>query len=306
MTALPHRDGGAWTVTSSGTLVSFVGNVGGLWKVPVGAVLRFSPPVDGIAPTATVTQAIEGGSEAGGLARALVLYDDFDQAPDWEMFRAEAANGPVAVVAWLRSLPVEGRSGFSAGQARQGRERRMFFREWQVLCVSTSSSSFRDRWSRGMALHEAVAMLLEGRKRNDDGEYLTTGPKGLEVMEQSRVAPDNTTFSAFRVSLRTISGRSKLDDRAFPPWLWSRISGYFPAEPDADPAHASDLPLYDTVEPMPQDDAVLAALAAGGMTEPELRAALGWATPRAITPHLEGMAARGLVVEASGTWSLAG
>lgn len=293
-TTRAHRQGGEWTIAGT-TAVTFIGNVGGVWSVPAGAKLRFEPPVAGLNELATVADAgITGGNEAGGLARTIVLYDEFDEAPNWEMFRAEADAGPLIVLYWLRSMPVEGRSGYDAGKSRQGRARRMLFKEWQALCITTSMVSHHDRWSAGMALHEAASALWDFRKRNNDGEQLTFGGKGVEVMEQARVSPDSVPYQAFRISLRTIGGRGRIDQRVFPPWLWTRISSF--VAPDAD--HDAELSLADTTVPMVQDDAILAALrVTDGQTEPELHLALGWETDQAITPHLEDMALRGLVVE---------
>jgi hypothetical protein len=254
----PHQTGGHWTVTSAGTPIQFKSNVGGLkMNIAAGSLIRFSPPIPGLASDVVVqAPGFTGGTN--GLVLDVRQYDDIgtpDQAR--AMLQGKLGNYPALVLAWLKSTPIEGRTaGVAQGSTRQGRDARAYFENFILYVISSNAGSGELRRAIALNLKDAVIDLLNDYKRNFDGEVLTAMGTGVEVLDSNRV-PKIEQATTISMALRTIAVSTKTNRVSYSPWLRTRYRSYVAAEPaevEGDPpVHADDLELSDPIDPMPRE-----------------------------------------------------
>lgn len=245
-----------WVVEAVDVPVSEAGvpiksNIGGArHNLPEGTLLRFDPPVDGFAPTATLDADMTNASNTGALIRAAGFYEDLDLAnPTDDLFAARVGDRGVMLI-WSRSEPAEGAlGGLRQGSNRATRAAR-FWREHFVLYVVVSRlTGDAKRRQDGHLIVQAITRLLTDRHQNDDGEQLSTVGSGVEITERTRLGRRANHY-IYGIQLRVNQTlESTLTGRTFSPWLRTHYEGTLPGR--ADPEPGSDLEVVDVTDPMP-------------------------------------------------------
>ncbi|MFZ5896815.1 MAG: hypothetical protein ACOY0T_37510 [Myxococcota bacterium] len=255
-TELPHQQGGAWlidpTAEPAGTDITFVANNGGaLFNFQPGTKLRFSPGAPGLEPIASVIgSGFSGGVE--GPVKQVVVFDDIGgPAEEMALFQARVSGIPAIVLAWMQSAPVEGRTaGVAQGATRKSRSVRIYFETWALYVVTANASSGEARRSEGLRIIEAARTALSDRRRNDDGELLSSMGTGIEILTSARVSPRRESAATFMVTLRLARAEQARDPRSFQAWTRTNITSFAEAQP---PQNADELVLHSPSDAMPEE-----------------------------------------------------
>lgn len=225
-----HNQGGDWTVTSGGTQLTLVSNTGGVSRnLPAGTVLRWDPPIAGLAPTVTVDADFTGG--IAGAVKDANFFEDLNTAEaQLDFFDARLGRFPALMLAWMRTTPLEGRTtGPDRGSTRKGRGVTVNHETYVLYVITSRKDADPRRRREGLDLLEAVSQSLTDRKSNDDGEVLAA-MGSVEVLERARVARSTTAY-VYGVTLRTAMALCKTDTRTFAPWLRTRYVDKLKADP---------------------------------------------------------------------------
>lgn len=246
----------AWVVHAVDVPVSEDGvtiksNIGGArFNLPAGTVLRFDPPVDGFAPTATLDADMTDASDAGALIRSAGFYEDLDLSnPSDDLFAARVGDRGVMLI-WSRSEPAEGAlGGMRQGSNRATRVAR-FWREHFVLYVVVSRLTGDSRRRQdGHLIVQAITRLLTDRHQNDDGEQLSTVGSGVEITERARLGRRANHY-IYGIQLRVNQTlEATTTGRSFARWLRTHYEGTLPRREDPEPIQ--DLEVVDVTDPMP-------------------------------------------------------
>lgn len=258
-TAKPHQQGGEWSVSPGGTLVTFKSNTGGGDMNHIaGSTLRFMPPIAGIAPTCVVQEpGFLGGTS--GVVKCAVQFDDFPGTePGVAALQSRLGAFPAMVLAWLQSQPVDGRTaGLAQGQTRKGRDTRFYFDFFQLYVIANNAQSGEQRRASALNIKDTAMDLLGDYNRNFDGEMLAFAGTGIEILDVKRITRTENT-SVIVVNMRTVSTRNRVEFRSFNRWRATRYQEKQLAipptpPPDSSPGNPADLITGDQLDDMPQD-----------------------------------------------------
>jgi hypothetical protein len=264
-TVAGNGTGGDWTVPAAGTLsVAIKSNAGGaIHNLPAGNLLRFDPPVPGLAPTVTldasisdasnIVPAIEGLGELEGaeaLVRRMVFWEQLggvDQVR--EFFSAGAGDFPAMLLAWVASIPLQGRtSGGPQGNTRVGRTERAFREGFVLYCGSADLSDPTPRRNKALVLMQAASRLLTDRQMNVDLEYLATMGGGIEITGR-RLAFRAEQAWVYQITFEANQMLEQVDiARTFNPWRKTAMEIDVPGREAPEPT--DPLPLVDVIDTM--------------------------------------------------------
>lgn len=261
----PNGTGGDWTVPAAGTLsVAIKSNAGGaIHNLPAGNLLRFDPPVPGLAQTVTLDASISDASNlvppvagleviegAEALVRRMVFWEQIggvDQVR--EFFSAGAGDFPAMLLAWVASIPLQGRtSGGAQGNTRVGRGERAFREGFILYCGSADLSDTTVRRNRALVLMQAASRLLSDRQMNLDLEYLATMGGGIEITGR-RLAFRAEQAWVYQITFEANQMLEQVDiARTFHPWEKTSMGIAVPGREAPEPTDR--LTLVDVVDPM--------------------------------------------------------
>lgn len=223
--------GGSWVVTSDGTPIDIVSNVGGArHNLAEGEALQWDPPIAGLEPTVTVaTGGITGGTNTGAV-QAVSFYEEL--GPDTKgLFEGSIGHFPAVMVVWDGSSMAEGKSlGLRQGGSRKGRKVAVWFERYVMFVVASKSQSDAMRRRDGLDIVEDASALISDRQVNDDREALTVVGVGVEISERRRIVKSQHAY-IYQLTLKLSRTQQPIDSREFNPWLRSRQDTALPADP---------------------------------------------------------------------------
>lgn len=245
-------EAGDWVILAGDTgAVGIKSNVGGVrHNLPSGTLFRFSPPIDGVPPTATLAADMTNGSDEDQLIRRVAFFEDLDSAsPSNDIFASKIGDRGVMLV-WAQSEPVEGAISSLRQGANRGSRQRRFWRESFVLYVVVSNLlGDGTRRQDGLIIVQAITRLLTDRLQNDDGEQLSTVGSGVEITDRSRLGRSAHHYIyGIRVRMNQTL-EATLDGRTFSPWLRTTYRGALPGREPPEPIQ--DLVIVDAKDTMP-------------------------------------------------------
>lgn len=227
----PVRVSATTEIDSDGATVAVTSVLGGaLQNLPVGTVLRWDPPLPGVAPTATVSSALTGGTNAdpltipGCLKQALIGEQLTSAAADQALFKAQAGGGyPAAILFWQDSGPVE--------RVRKGYRQRQDI--WSLYVVAQRYASALERAFDGLDAKDACeAIICELGKV--DGETATMEP--VEILGSSEISrePSSYVYVLRFATVGVVPSSEAVSAIEAYDWDATQIDAHKPAREDVD------------------------------------------------------------------------
>lgn len=242
--------GGDWVVPAFGSLeIAVKSNLGGArHNLPEATVMRWDPPRPGIDLEASVVADMTDGADGEFLQRASYYEQLEASALAKDMQAGRLSKLPAAMLVWLDSTPVEGRTaGTNQGSTRLADGMRMFRETFDLYVISTSFSGHHKRQATGLTLLQAVTRLLTDQQVNRDGEILTS-MGSLEIISRNRYARDDKAY-VYALRFRVSRLLARLEDRTFTPWLRTRLVELAPGREAPEPT--DPMTRVDVVDPNP-------------------------------------------------------
>lgn len=221
----------SWLVSSAGTSINVLSNIGGArHNLPATTVLRWDPPIAGLAATATVqAPGLAGGSDPtffGGL-KSGVVYEEFGgPQPSLELFRSRVGHLPALLVIWDGSEPADGAGTdqLSRGSSRAARETILYREKYLILVFTNRKDSDAQRRAEGLEALDGVSEWLTDRQ-GADGMPISS-PSGLQIRERFRLSGDSLIYRehyVYGLRVSAVRALTKRDARTYHDWLQTRI-----------------------------------------------------------------------------------
>jgi hypothetical protein len=209
----------SWTVTSAGTTVDMISNLGGsIYNFTGGERLIFDPPVPGIA-SAKVAAAWSGGAGGSsfGTVRSLNLYETFGTNSFVDLVRSRTTLFPAVMIAWAGSEPADGSAVSQVSRGTRVSATGLLFREEFNIQVFTSrSESEQVRRMEGLYILDRMTELLTDRHAVDGVPFSL--PSGLQITSRYRVDLPQDQYQKVYIYGLTVSAMRTLqrdDDQTF-------------------------------------------------------------------------------------------
>ncbi|MCP4674350.1 MAG: hypothetical protein GY854_02295 [Deltaproteobacteria bacterium] len=180
----------SWTVTSAGTDVDFLSNIGGArHNLADGTPMIFDPPIDGIASVVT-SGAFTGGTDPeflGGVKDMLMLEQLEKTDPQIDLGRSAIKGFPAVVVTWQGSRDIE--------LVRRGTARAD--ETFSISIISSRTESDHMRRQEGQVILYDLSALLIDRHAVDGSPF--SNPEGIHITSRGRESGNHKTYQAFRI-----------------------------------------------------------------------------------------------------------
>lgn len=229
-TAVNPDDKEGWPVTSAGSAVPVLSNIGGLaMNQAEGARVRWWPTFDGVEAVSLVgAGGLVGGTEAMGFTavKQMALFEqlrpNLKDGPE-DLFKHVFTRYPGVALTWEGSGPGDNQtiSPLSQQGARVGRGRIIQQQQWSVYIITSREDANEARREEGLALLDAVADVI-GERQFVDG-FSFSSPAGAFIKSRSRwiISP---SFYVYRIEVSTTGSRILRDPRNFVnPWLVTQL-----------------------------------------------------------------------------------
>jgi hypothetical protein len=177
-----------WTVTSGGTDVTFISNLGGarhntIVKPASGDTkIAFDPPRDGIA-SAVVKTSFTGGLDATGLGalQDAFMYQQFEGDPT-DLANSNMNRLPGALIIWRGSDAADGASVAQTYRMRMSATQTLMKMNFDLLIFVERNESDHLRRLQGLYLLDLATGYLTDRVRMDG--RTVSAPSGVQVQRQ--------------------------------------------------------------------------------------------------------------------------
>lgn len=178
----------SWTVTSSGTDVNFMTNIGGARhnKIIATTNIEFDPPISGIA-SAVVKTGFSGAADADGLGAvpSMVMYEQFDGSLA-DIKRSNLKDLPGILVIWNDGEPADGASTSQIDQQRLSDSATNNHETFQIVVIAERRESDHMRRLEGTRVLDLITGLLTNVV-GWDGRVVST-PSGIQIRRRWRRA----------------------------------------------------------------------------------------------------------------------
>lgn len=243
----------SWTVTSGGTAVDYVSNIGGTrHNIDQGTPIHFDPAVGGLVSSAPTADAnFTGGTDAnyfGGI-RDMVIYENFDgPAFQMDLRRSGVTRFPCVMVTWLDTGPADGTTISQTDRPTRTGTRGVLYKDtFSISVISTRDDSDHARRHEGLRIVDTISRLLSDRQMVD--KYAFSAPSGVQIREISREGGPETVYQKFyiyNILLSTERELKQLDSRTYNDWLLAVMDIYKPQDPPL--PNQGDITIVDDME----------------------------------------------------------
>ena len=225
----PNSDG-SWTITTAGTDVDFVSNVGGTkHNIADATKFVFLPPLSGIS-TAVGSTAFAGATNPsfyGGVKETVVFEHINGPAQQIDMERMKLRGTPAVIIVWNSSEPSDGVMSSSNNFGSHGRGTfSSSFRElFTVVIIVSKSNNEAARSEEGLYIMDQIARYLNRRQSSFDGCPIS-GPSPILVQSRNRVAIPKEPYQRHYIYSLTFSAENAytmIDDRTYNDWNIANI-----------------------------------------------------------------------------------
>jgi hypothetical protein len=248
----PNEDG-SWTVTSGGTAVIFISNIGGVrHNIPINTRISFDPPLIGLVSTLpTADSAFTGGTDPTvfGTIKDMVIYENLD-GPNFQidLRRSAVTRFPCVLVTWMNTEPADGTTQTQTHRATRSNRFGVLYKDTFALSVlSSKEQSDHSRRHEGLEIIDTMARLLTDTQSIDGCPY--SNPGGVQIRQVIRdISPENDYQKLYIYSLMLSTERNlqRLDSRVYSDWLLAVMDIYKPQDPAL--PNQGDFTLVDDVE----------------------------------------------------------
>ncbi len=181
----------SWTVTSTGTDVDILSNIGGArHNLADGTKLIFDPPIDGIASIAT-KGSLTGGADAtflGGV-KDMIQYEQLGTSdPEVDLWHGAIQGFPAVIVTWSGSkdLDVDVRRGVSLSEEI-----------YTISVIASRMEADHIRRLEGQIILDGLRSLLIDRQSVDGVPF--SSPSGVQITRRGRQPGKGRVFQAFYI-----------------------------------------------------------------------------------------------------------
>lgn len=233
----PNEDR-SWTVTSGGTVVDFISNIGGArHNISSGTSLHFDPVVAGLVSTPpTADDDFSGGTDLStfGAVKDAVIYESFDGTSfHTSLHRSNITGFPCVIVTWLDGEPADGRSVSQTDRPTRVGTRGLLWKDTFALSVvSSKESSDHARRHEGLEIIDTLARLLTDKQMID--KVSVSNPSGIQIRNITRESGPEDIYQKFYIYtmyLCTERTLTQLDARTYSDWLLAVMDVYKPQDP---------------------------------------------------------------------------
>jgi len=219
----------SWTVTSLGTDVDFISNVGGeKHNVADTTPFVFLPPLVGI-DSAVASGAFSGATNPtfyGGVKEAFVFEHVNGPAQQIDLERMKLRGTPAVIIVWNSSEPSDGAttSSNSPGSHSRGTFSSSFRELLTIVIVVAKSHNEAARSEEGLYIMDQIARYLNKRQAIDG--CLISAPSPILVQSRNRVAIPKEPYQRhyiYSVNFSIENAYTMTDDRSYGDWLLSNI-----------------------------------------------------------------------------------
>jgi hypothetical protein len=248
--ANPATDDGSWTVTGTGTDVTFMSNIGGArYNLIAGTEFIFDPPVSGIESVVVKTD-FTGGADPNflGGVRDIVDYELFDgPSESLDMFRGMLRGFPAVVIAWQNSQPADGSVVSTLSRRSRVSSNEMLLQELFTISIITSrAEAHHVRSLEGLIAMDDITGLLTDRMAVDGVNF--SSPGGVHIVSRGREFGQQAVYKKYYIytlSAVVTHTISKTDTRTFS--LLERINMDVLRRQDPPLPNQGDYPLVNDV-----------------------------------------------------------
>jgi hypothetical protein len=232
------NDDSSWTITTSGTEVTFISNIGGVRQnIPVDTPIHFDPPIDGLVSAApTVDTTFTGGTDMDGFApvKDMVIYEHFD-GPSFQidLRRSGVTLFPCVIIAWQNTEPADGATITQTDRPTRTGTRGVLYKDtFTVSIVSSRDESDHSRRHEGLEIVDTLTRLLTDKQMVDRWSF--SAPGGVQIRQFFREdGPEDVyqKFYIYTIQLSTERELKQLDSRTYNDWLLAVMNIYKPQDP---------------------------------------------------------------------------
>jgi hypothetical protein len=243
----------SWTVTSGGTAVTFISNIGGVrHNIPINTRISFDPALAGLISTLPTTDsAFTGGTDptAFGTIKDMVIYENLD-GPNFQLDlrRSNVTRFPCVLVTWMNTEPADGTTISQTDRATRSNRFGVLYRDEFALAVLCSKDqSDHSRRHEGLEIIDTMTRLLTDRQSVDSCSF--SNPGGVQIRQVLRdITPEDNAqkLYIYTLILSTERNLQQLDSRVYSDWLLAVID----IEKPQDPAlpNQGDITIVDDME----------------------------------------------------------
>lgn len=214
-----------WTVTSTGTVVDFLSNIGGVRhnKIAVPASgqvdLVFDPPIDGIA-SSVLSTSFSGGADPSdtdlGAVYDMFMYQQFE-GDLGDLARSNMVRLPSVLVVWKGSTQIDGSSTSYETYARVSKTQSLNRESFDIIIFVDRAESDHLRRLQGMYIMDRLTSYLTNRVDYDGRVVGQLG--GVHVENRSiqaiRDVDGYVSVYMYALSVSIASVYTMYDERSF-------------------------------------------------------------------------------------------
>jgi hypothetical protein len=230
------NDDGSWTVTSGGTGVTWISNIGGIrHNISDTTVINLDPEITGIASAVVNGDFTTGADDtAYGTLKDFVLYEQLaGPALPLDMRRSLLKGFPSAMIAWIQAEPGDGSTtAHTLRETRVGTFGTLHRHIFQISVIVNRAESDYRRRAEGMHIIETMSRLLTDRHAIDGCPF--SNPSGIQILRFWREVlpqPLAKRFYVFNLQLSVVTSLITTDTRSYNDWLLARIDVLKPQDP---------------------------------------------------------------------------
>lgn len=250
-TATGPNDDKSWTVTSAGTDVDFISNIGGdIYNISDGTRMEFDPPIW----NGQIASSVVNGDFTGGVSRSdfLAINDmviiEHITGPNRQLdLRRSESKGipPWLVIGWSNSEPADGSTVTHNVRGTRVDNTNILYREiFQLFLIVSRAESLHIRSEQAMYILDALTALLTDNHMVDG--ISISNPSGLQIISRSREQMPQAVYQryeAFRIDISAMGPYCRQDDREYNDWLLTNIDVEKPQDPPL--PNQGDLTMVD-------------------------------------------------------------
>jgi hypothetical protein len=176
----------SWTVTSGGTDVTFISNLGGERhnRIIAATDIAFFPPVSGIASAVVKTGFSSAADPTGlGAVQSMVMYEQFGGRVE-DIKRSLLKKLPGIMVVWSDGEPADGASTSQVDQQRLSSFATNNHETYNIVVFAERRESDHMRRAEGTIVLDTISGLLTSRV-DIDGRVVST-PSGIQLRRRYR------------------------------------------------------------------------------------------------------------------------
>lgn len=216
----------SWTITSAGTIVSAMSNLGGARQnIADGTMFVLDPPIDGV-DSIVADGDFSGGENPVGLTalKDACMWESMEGSISDNLHKAGVSGFPAAILAWAQSEPADGASDGQSAGSRTSRTSMTYRETFSLSILSSKSQSSHHRRQEGLAIMSQLCELMQDRHAVDGRPF--SNPRGIQIIRRYRetgVSKFYKNLYMYTILIGVQHSIEQRDARTWNDWLVSNI-----------------------------------------------------------------------------------